>query len=160
MARRQKRGARKRKTTKGPYRNRLESGAANQIAKAIGEDLILYEKVKIHFEKPATWHKYTPDFVLPNGIILETKGYMDADGRKKYGKIKLHDPNLDIRFVFSNANNKIRPGSKTTYGDWAINNGFPYADKGIIPPEWFTEPTNTASLEAIFMCRKKGRHGL
>jgi len=37
--------------------------------------------------------------------------------------------------VFQKANNKIRKGSKTTYGKWADDNGFKWADN-TIPKEW------------------------
>ena len=33
-----------------------------------------YEQHKIEYTKPATTHSYTPDFKLPNGIFVETKG--------------------------------------------------------------------------------------
>ena len=33
-----------------------------------------YEKHQIRYTKPATNHTYKPDFRLPNGIFIETKG--------------------------------------------------------------------------------------
>ena len=49
--------------------------------------------------------------------------------------IKKQYPELDIRFVFMNANNKIYKGSKTTYAMWANKHGFEWAEKNI-PEEW------------------------
>jgi Phage endonuclease I len=95
-----------------------------------------YEQHKIKYVKPATNHTYTPDFRLPNGIFIETKGRFVADDRKKHILIKDQYPELDIRFVFQNSKNKLRKGSKTTYADWCIKYGFKYADKEI-PMDWF-----------------------
>ncbi len=94
-----------------------------------------YEKHKVHYIKPVTHHEYTPDFRLPNGIFVETKGRFVVEDRKKHILIKSQHPELDIRFVFQNSKNKIRKGSKTTYADWCEKHGFIYADK-TIPNSW------------------------
>ncbi len=91
------------------------------------------------YEEPATKHRYTPDFVLPNGIIIEAKGVLDAETREKHINIKRSNPDLDIRFVFQNPKNKIYKGSKTTYADWAEKNGFKCSTRQI-PEAWFREP--------------------
>ena len=95
-----------------------------------------YEQHKIKYIKPATNHTYTPDFKLPNGIFIETKGRFVAEDRKKHILIKGQYPELDIRFVFQNSKNKLRKGSKTTYADWCVKYGFKFADKEI-PTDWF-----------------------
>ena len=95
-----------------------------------------YEQHKIKYTKPATNHTYTPDFRLPNGIFIETKGRFVAEDRKKHILIKDQYPELDIRFIFQNSKNKLRKGSKTTYADWCIKYGFKFADKEI-PTDWF-----------------------
>ncbi len=97
-----------------------------------------YEQHKISYTKPATNHTYTPDFKLPNGIFIETKGRFVLADRKKHILIKQQHPDLDIRFVFQNANNKIRKGSKTTYADWCVKNNFTYSNKEI-PNSWLNE---------------------
>lgn len=97
-----------------------------------------YEQFKISYAKPATYHTYTPDFRLPNGIFIETKGRFVLEDRKKHILIKWQNPEYDIRFVFQNTKSKLRKGSKTTYADWCIKNGFLYA-QGTIPPEWLAE---------------------
>lgn len=81
---------------------------------------------------------YYPDFVLPNGIIVEAKGYFDSRARAKMIAVKKHNPNLDIRFVFMNSRTKLRKGSKLSYADWCDKYGFPFAD-GMIPLKWFKE---------------------
>jgi hypothetical protein len=97
-----------------------------------------YEQHKISYTKPATNHTYTPDFKLPNGIFIETKGRFVLADRQKHILIKKQHPELDIRFVFQNANNKIRKGSKTTYADWCVKNNFIYSNKEI-PDSWLNE---------------------
>ena len=92
----------------------------------------------IKYEKPATQHKYTPDFVLPNGIIIEAKGIFEREDRQKHLLIKMQYPDLDIRFVFQNHKLKLYKGSKTTYADWADKNGFKYSARQI-PEAWFRE---------------------
>ena len=97
-----------------------------------------YEKLKLKYIRPASEHVYTPDFVLPNGIIVETKGRFLAADRQKHILVKRHNPELDIRFVFSNSNAKISKASKTTYAMWCRKNGYKFADK-TIPEEWVNE---------------------
>ena len=94
-----------------------------------------YEQHIIEYVKPETKHKYHPDFKLPNGIFVETKGRFLADDRKKHILIKKQRPELDIRFLFQNSKTKISKGSKTSYADWCEKHGFQYADK-IIPEDW------------------------
>lgn len=115
----------------------FRSGIEVKVAKQLEEAGIKveYETTKIRYVQPETKHTYTPDFVLPNGIIIETKGRFVAADRKKHLLIKQQHPDLDIRFVFQRSQNTINKGSKTTYADWATKNGFLYADKEI-PDEW------------------------
>jgi hypothetical protein len=119
------------------YKSGLEENISTQIeSKGI---VVQYESEKIPYIIPATQHTYNPDFRLPNGIIVETKGRFVAADRKKHQLVKEQHPELDIRFVFSNSKNKISKNSKTTYGIWCEKNGYKYADKEI-PEEWFLEP--------------------
>lgn len=107
-----------------------------------------YEEVRLRYEKPASAHKYTPDFILPNGIIVETKGLFDSDDRKKHELIRKQHPALDIRFVFSRSASPIRKGSKTTYGSWCSKLAIPFADKSI-PQVWIDEPNDPSRHAAI-----------
>ena len=77
--------------------------------------------------------------MLPNGIIIETKGVWDAEDRKKHLLIKEQHPELDIRFVFTRSKAPIYKGSKTTYASFCEKNNIKYADK-LIPREWIDEP--------------------
>jgi len=94
-----------------------------------------YETLKIKYTREQV---YNPDFILPNGIILEVKGKFDSNDRAKHLLIKQQHPELDIRFVFMRASQKLYKGSKSTYAEWADNHGFKYSDKKI-PAEWLEE---------------------
>jgi len=96
-----------------------------------------YEEFKIKYEVNEV-RTYTPDFELPNGIIIESKGRFDTADRKKHLLVKKQHPDLDIRFVFSNSRAKIYKRSKTTLGMWCDKHGYMYADK-LIPEEWIKE---------------------
>lgn len=85
---------------------------------------------------------YTPDFVLKTKsgtkIYIETKGRFLASDRAKHLLVREQYPNLDLRFVFTNPNQKLYKGAKTTYAEWCIKNEFSYA-KGRIPESWIKE---------------------
>lgn len=128
--------AKKRFSKKGVvkgFRSGLEENINNTL-KSVNVDG-QYEQHKIKYTKPATEHTYTPDFKLPNGIFIETKGRFVLDDRKKHILIREQHPELDIRFVFQNSRGKLRKGSNTTYADWCIKHGFQFADK-TIPASW------------------------
>lgn len=118
------------------FRSGLEEVVADQLT-AAGVDYTYEEKV-IKYVTPPKDHKYTPDFVLPNGIIVETKGRFLTADRQKHLLVKAQHPELDIRFVFSSSKTKISKGSPTTYAMWCIKNCIPFADK-LIPNSWLTE---------------------
>jgi Phage endonuclease I len=118
------------------FKSGLEENISNQITnRGISVE---YESEEVPYIIPASQHTYHPDFKLPNGIRVETKGRFVLADRKKHLLVKEQNPNLDIRFVFSNSKNKINKKSKTTYGDWCDKHGFKYADKEI-PDSWFSE---------------------
>ena len=118
------------------YRSGLEETTSEHL-KAKGIEF-KYEELVIVYNEPAKTRKYTPDFELPNGIIIETKGRFLTADRQKHLLVKQQNPQLDIRFVFSNAKAKLSKISKTTYADWCIKNKFLYANKEI-PDEWLRE---------------------
>jgi hypothetical protein len=118
------------------FRSGLEDKVADQL-RSQGIDP-RYEQEVIEYVKPARKSKYTPDFRLPNGIYIETKGRFVTEDRQKHILIKAQHPEKDIRFVFSNSRARISKTSKTTYADWCNKHGFRYADKRI-PQEWIDE---------------------
>lgn len=95
-----------------------------------------YEAQKIKFTQPAKQRTYIADWVLDNGVICETKGYLDLATRQKMLWLRDSNPDLDIRFVFQNPDNRISKTSKTRYRDWAEANGFQWCRGPSIPEEW------------------------
>ena len=124
-------------------REALKHGYRSGLEHKISEYLKLlkhkyeYESIKIEWED-LTYRTYTPDFILKNGIIIETKGRFLAVDRRKHLAIKKQHPKLDIRFVFTNSRSKLSKGAKSTYGEWCIKYGFRYYDR-IIPEDWLKE---------------------
>ncbi len=115
------------------YRSKFEL----ELAKKLGNNKVKFEyetKKFLYIPKPRT---YTPDFYLPDtGIYIEAKGHLDKADRVKMALVKEQHKDLDIRFVFMNARNKIYKGSKTTYADWCNKHDFRWAE-GAIPTEWY-----------------------
>ena len=118
------------------YRSGLEQDTAKFLKKKGVK--FTYEEFKIKWVDPKT-KTYTPDFVLENGIIIETKGRFISPDRAKHLAVRDQYPDLDIRFVFTNSRTKLYKGSKTTYGMWCDRYGFKYADR-LIPDAWLKEP--------------------
>lgn len=116
---------------------RFRSGLEEKVA-----DLLSNLGVKYEYESTKVPYilqcNYTPDFLLANGVFLETKGHLTEEDRRKMKAVKKANPDLDIRFVFQSPYNKIYKGSKTTYAQWAEKNGFEWAAYHSIPVEWFT----------------------
>ena len=126
----------KKSVIKISFRSGLEEHVADQLDQ-LGV-AFEYETLVIKFTRPEKMHRYTPDFILPNGIIIETKGRFLTKDRQKHLLVKKQHPDLDIRFVFSNPNQRISKTSKTTYAKWCNTNGFEYA-KQTIPTTWLKE---------------------
>lgn len=127
------------------YRSGLEEKVAAQLSAL--EVPARYEQYKLNYEVPARSATYTPDFVLPNGIIIETKGRFVTADRQKHKMIKATHPDLDVRFVFSNPDTKIGKKSATTYAMWCDKLGFKY-DAKLIPVKWINEPSCPKRLAA------------
>lgn len=128
------------------WRSGLEEAIGAQL-KALGASF-QFEAVTIPFTQPIKPRKYTPDFVLANGVVVESKGRFLTADRQKHLMVKTQHPDLDIRFVFSNPEQRISKQSRTTYADWCRKNGFAFA-KGTIPVHWVMEPTNLNSKAAL-----------
>lgn len=130
----------------------FRSGLEKKVAEQLEQDGVEYghESQWIHYTVPAREAKYLPDFSFAGSpIIIEAKGRFGggnprfkqpaSDGAKERQKLillKEQHPELDIRIVFQRASTPIYPGSKTTYGKWADDHGFLWADKGLVPDKW------------------------
>lgn len=118
----------------------FRSGLEESIAKKLTSQGVsfTFEELVLLYTKPQRESKYTPDFVLSNGIIIESKGRFVTADRQKHILVKNQHPDKDIRFVFSNSRSRITKLSATTYGDWCNKHGFKYSDREI-PIEWTKE---------------------
>lgn len=127
------------------FRSGLEETISSQLERA-GHPVV-FEQLGVPYrvEKSCT---YTPDFILANGIVIETKGRFVTADRQKHLMIQKQYPDLDIRFVFSRATSRISKTSRTTYAAWCAAKCFRHADKAI-PRAWLEERENRASLTAL-----------
>ncbi len=115
------------------FRSDFELTLARKLAEK-GRDFE-YETQKIAFQPKI--RNYTPDFWFPEyGFFVEAKGKFDTADRSKHLLIKKQNPDVDIRFVFQRARNKIRKNSLTSYATWCDRHKFIWAE-GSIPEEWF-----------------------
>ena len=118
----------------------FRSGFEQRVASSLSREGVhyAYERDRICFVEPEKKRRYTPDFFLNNGVILEVKGRLTTADRKKHEWVKQQHPEIDLRFVFQRANGKIYKGSKTSYADWADKNNIPWCQGPSIPEEWTT----------------------
>lgn len=108
------------------YRSKFEA----RVGATLRGSRAKYEPFRIAYEIPARVAKYLPDFVLPDGTIIEAKGKWDAGDRKKHKLLKAQHPDKRIIVVLMNPNNKLRKGSKTTYAQWADANNIEWCSCG------------------------------
>jgi len=128
------------------FSSNLEQRVAAQLTAA--KVPFEYEARTIYYIKPQEHGRYTPDFVLPNGIVIEVKGVFETAERKKHKLIREQFPDLDLRFVFSNPQSTIGKKSRTSYAMYCTRLGIPYADRQI-PAAWLHEPPNPTRLRAL-----------
>jgi len=78
---------------------------------------------------------YTPDFFLPNGVVIESKGKFTPLDRKKVLAMKNLHTSVDLRLLFQ-FDNKLSKNSKTRYSTWCESLGIPYALGTEVPASW------------------------
>ena len=113
------------------YRSNLEKDIAN-LLEGMGVSF-QYESEKLSY---TIEHNYTPDFVLPNYVYLEAKGYWAAAARRKVVAVKRDNPDIDLRMVFQSPYSTISKRSKTTYAKWCEKHDIPWTSYHDIPLEW------------------------
>ena len=118
-----------------PYRSKFEIS----IAADLGKKNIGFEYEPETFSYVPKIRSYTPDFYIKEkDFYIEAKGRLTTNDRVKHLMIKEQWQDLDVRFIFVQADNKILKGSKTTYADWCDRHGFLWA-QGTIPKEWMDD---------------------
>lgn len=133
------------------YRSGLEDRLVESLSKIQKE--VRYEQLKIEWED-LRYRTYTPDFLLDNGIIVEAKGLFDSDDRHRHKCVRRQHPELDIRFVFSNAKAKLYKGAKSTYSDWCDKNKFKWSHR-IIPEVWLKEKVRRTTKKVVKLKQKR-----
>ena len=115
----------------------FRSGLEEDVA-----DLLVDLSIKYEYEPDSIdyviSHRYTPDFKLPNGVYLETKGYWDAADRRKMKEVVKQRPDLDIRMVFQDPYKRISKKSRTTYAKWCDKHSILWCSYTSIPASWLT----------------------
>ena len=80
------------------YRSKFEAKVAKHLKdKKVKFD---YESEVLSYTIPESKHRYTPDFTLPNGVVVEAKGRFTPADRKKMSLVKEQNPDRDIRLIF------------------------------------------------------------
>jgi predicted nuclease of restriction endonuclease-like RecB superfamily len=129
----------------GPGRRLAKEYAAMAGMKSIGEVRCAADmdskkiEWKYEIEKLRYQHKvqtYTPDFLLADGTLIEYKGKMTNETRKKLLSIKRCNPKRRLCIVFEKPDNKLssRPNSQR-YWQWAEANQFEWSDQ-VVDPRW------------------------
>ena len=111
--------------TKVKFRSGLESA----FSTAVAHKNFLYEPYRL----PYVIHKkYIPDFIDERtGAMIECKGFFRVGDTQKYKAIRDSLFSQELVFVLTNADKKVRKGSKITMGEWCEKEGF----------KWFTLET-------------------
>lgn len=117
-----------------PIKRKYRSGYEGRVAKAAEARGAKHESDRVKYLKECT---YIPDFTLPNGVMVEAKGYFTSEDRSKMCYVRDQRPELDIRILFQDASKKLNKASKTTYGEWATKKGFIWHSGDSIPDEWY-----------------------
>ena len=138
------------KTLQG-YRSKFELSVANNLEQ---------RKVPFQYESEIIRYvlecRYTPDFILPNGIIIETKGRLLQKDARKHRAIKKQHPELDIRFVFTDINKRVENSKFTNY-QWCQKYGFEYAER-VIPQEWIEHGNDKSNRKSLDKPRQHRTH--
>ena len=145
-----------------PFRNTFEAAIAAQIALAYHGKKGFIDGLALYYERYVLTYgmgkTYCPDFVLPNGILVEAKGAFMPETRNKHRAIRKEYPALDIRFVFQNAAAKLgKATGKRLKGNcvsWCRKYGFQYAE-GDIPKAWILEPVTETRAKGLECLRKR-----
>ena len=123
------------------YRSGLELKVADQIKEA--KYPVNYEKETLQYIVPQKNSKYTPDFIFTkksgNTMYIEKKGRWTSTDRQKMKQVLASHPDIDLRIIFQNPNQKISKGSKTTYEMYANKIGITHVAKKDMPEEWLNE---------------------
>jgi hypothetical protein len=110
------------------YRSKFEAAVASDLARKLGHPPA-YESITVSYRK-----EYTPDFVLPNGILVECKGHFRATDRAKLLAVLNQHPELDLRIVLQTPHCKLS-GTSLTHARWCEKHGIVWSAT-VVPEDW------------------------
>lgn len=79
---------------------------------------------------------YTPDFFLENGVVLEVKGYFDAEDRRLIKLFREQHSDVDLRMVLQKPHQKLTKTGKMTYATWCDKHNVPWCEGPTVPSSW------------------------
>jgi hypothetical protein len=137
----------------------FRSGLEKKVSATLASNGIdaKFEPIKILYSTIPEDHKYTPDFVLGNDVLIEVKGYFTAQDRKKHLLLKYNYPDLNVHFVFGNKKNKLHKNSPTTYEDWCKKHGFECCDAKDVETlkQWSRKKRNSLDTVRLYKVAEK-----
>jgi hypothetical protein len=113
------------------FRSGLEGQVAKQLT-ASGNQWT-YESQSFDLLIPRS---YTPDFFLDNGVVLEVKGYFDAEDRRLIKLFREQHPDVDLRMVLQKPHQKLTKTGRMTYATWCERYSVPWCEGSLIPKSW------------------------
>lgn len=123
----------------------LKHGYRSGLERKMQQELESYNLVHnfegrvFEYTIPETKHKYTPDFPVSPHIVIETKGRWVVEDRMKMLYLIEQYPDISFRMVFQKASQKIKKGSKTSYGDWCDKHNIMWCEGVQLPKEWLED---------------------
>lgn len=129
-----------------PYRSKFEAGLGATLDRQGIPYSYETETFRIRLETPGhtcnscggkqifRMTRYTPDFFLPRGRVVEAKGRFTGRDRKKALAFRAQYPKRPYALVFMR-DNRLSKTSETTYSDWCEANSVPYSI-GAFKQEW------------------------
>lgn len=140
--------------TRSVYRGeQMDSALEVDVWKANPKLIRVKQRQKVFQITMTQRRSYTPDFMTPNGMFLEVKGYLRPENvklftaiSKEYGK----DFTQRVLLLFANSNTRISK-TKTTYGQWAAKMGMTFAQGTTIPPHWWTLKPPADQLPTVYL---------
>lgn len=112
------------------FRSGFESQVARNLA---GNTNWSYESRSFDLLIPRS---YTPDFFLENGVVLEVKGYFDAEDRRLIKLFREQHFTVDLRMVLQKPHQKLTKTGTMTYAGWCDKHNVPWCEGPSIPSDW------------------------
>lgn len=113
----------------------FRSGFESKVAKDLTDNGVYWEYEQRKFDLVIP-RSYTPDFVLGNGVVLEVKGYFDAEDRRLIKLFREQHPGVDLRMVLQKPHQKLQKGGRMDYAGWCEKYNVPWCEGPSLPQDW------------------------